>query len=414
MNPFLVIDNRRLTHTHFLSKHKKQPPPVASKPRRVYAANPEVAPVGQAPWPNSLQQPVQPSYAGQPQQQQQQQPMQPYPGQPQQFQSQPQFQSAQVPPVQSFQQPVVQQGFQSPSQYSSNTSTPRHHHAGVGYTNAPYTNTSQQLPPELRPPVQPRPRIDPDQMPAPVQVRENDQELFEDKFFGTMEREHVPLATTDYIGLDQGNCNPRFMRSTVDRMPFSKDLADRSKLTLGLIVQPLAKTRADEVGIQVVNHGEEGPIRCTRCRAYINPWCIFTHGGSKFECNVCAHSNDVPEWYFSNIDMSGRRVDANERPELRYGSVEFEVPKDYYSARTPAPLSYVFALDVSIQAVQSGMLQAVCEALKSALYDANGDSKFGNRIGIITFDKGVHFYNLTVSHLTYPVSVISNVLPFYI
>lgn len=382
--------------------------------------------MGQAPWPNSLQQPQQfqqPQqqfqYPGQPQQLQQPT-QQPYPGQPQQFQQpqqqfqhpgqpqqfqqpQQQFQQPQQQfqqPQQQFQQPAQHAQFQQPAQQPINSNTNRHHQssaAGVGYTNAPYAHSDQQLPPELRPPIQPRPRIDPDQMPAPVQVREQDEELFQDKFFGTMERDHVPLSTTNYIGLDQGNCNPRFMRSTVDRIPFNKELADKSKLTLGLIVQPLAKSRSDEVGIQLVNHGEEGPIRCTRCRAYINPWCVFTHGGSKFECNVCAHSNDVPDWYFSNIDMSGRRVDINDRPELRYGSVEFDVPKDYYSARTPAPLSYVFALDVSIQAVQSGMLQAVCEALKSALYDANGDSKFGNRIGIITFDKGVHFYNLTAS-----------------
>lgn len=234
-------------------------------------------------------------------------------------------------------------------------------------------------------------------MPAPVQVREADEELFDDKFFGTLERDRVPLATTQFIGLDQGNCNPRFMRSTVDRIPFSKELADKSKLTLGLVLQPLAKLRSDEVGIQVVNHGEEGPIRCTRCRAYINPWCVFTHGGSKFECNVCAHSNEVPNWYFANVDMSGRRVDVDQRPELRYGSVEFEVPQDYFSTRQPAPLNYVFALDVSVQAIQSGMLQAVCEALKQAIYDVEGNAKLTSRIGIMTFDKGVQFYNLHVS-----------------
>lgn len=76
--------------------------------------------------------------------------------------------------------------------------------AGVGYTNAPYTNTDQSLPPELRPPTQPRPRIDPDQMPAPVAVRELDEELFADKFFGTLERERVPLSTTQCIAFDQG------------------------------------------------------------------------------------------------------------------------------------------------------------------------------------------------------------------
>lgn len=218
----------------------------------------------------------------------------------------------------------------------------------------------------------------------------------------------MPFATTNFIGLDQGNCNPRFMRSTVDRMPCNKELADKSKLPLGLVVQPLAKLRPDEVGIQVVDHGEEGPIRCSRCRAYINPWCVFTHGGSKFECNICTHSNAVPDWYFANVDMSGRRVDANERPELRYGSVEFEVTKDYYSKdRPPAPLSHVFALDVSVQAIQSGMLQSVCEALKHALYDGQGNPKLNNRVGILTFNKDVHFYNLAVSWFLWKVLVAS-------
>ncbi|KAI9493869.1 hypothetical protein BDB00DRAFT_821063 [Zychaea mexicana] len=270
---------------------------------------------------------------------------------------------------------------------------------GVGYTQGPFTHTGQQLPPELRPPQQPRPRIDPDQMPAPVQVREQDQMIFGDKFFGTIERERVPLATTNYIGLDQGNCNPRFMRSTMDKIPHSKELADQSKLPMGLVIQPLAKPKKEEVPIQVVDQGEEGPVRCTRCRAYINPWCTFAQGGSHFICNICSHSNQVPSWYFANVDMSGRRIDVDQRPELRYGSVEFRVPADYHSQRKPAPLSYVFAIDVSAQAVRSGMLQACCDALKHTLYGASGqgDSRLasGNRIGLITFDRSVQFYNLS-------------------
>lgn len=172
-------------------------------------------------------------------------------------------------------------------------------------------------------------------------------------------------------------------------------------------MQPLAKLRKDEVGIQVVSHGDQGPIRCSRCRAYINPWCVFTQGGYKFECNICAHSNDVPDWYFANVDMSGRRIDVNERPELRYGSVDFEVTKDYFSKdRNPVPLNYVFAIDVSIQAIQSGMLQAVCESILHALY---GNQQFRNRVGIITYDKDVHFYNLSVSQCTTLVDYVINV-----
>ena len=108
----------------------------------------------------------------------------------------------------------------------------------------------------------------------------------------------------------------------------------------------------------------------------------------------------VPSWYFSNLDMSGRRVDMDQRPELRYGSVEFAVPAEYNSSRTPAPLNYVFAIDVSAQAVRSGMVQAACNAIKHALYGPN-TSKLaaGNKIGLLTFDRSVHFYNLAVTFI---------------
>lgn len=88
------------------------------------------------------------------------------------------------------------------------------------------------------------------------------------------------------------------MRATVDKIPYSKDLADLSKLPLGLVVQPLAKQKKEEVWIQVVNHGEEGPVRCNRCRAYINPWCTFTQGGSRFICNICSHVNEGKKYIY--------------------------------------------------------------------------------------------------------------------
>jgi protein transport protein SEC24 len=150
----------------------------------------------------------------------------------------------------------------------------------------------QQLNPNIVPPQQPRPRVDPDQMPAPVQVREYDQKLHGGKFIGTCDREHIPLSTTDFLSMDQGNCNPRFMRSVTNSMPRNKELADVSALPIGLVVQPLAALAREEEPIHVVDHGPEGPVRCTRCKAYINPWCSFTQGGNRFLCNICGHSSE--------------------------------------------------------------------------------------------------------------------------
>lgn len=35
-----------------------------------------------------------------------------------------------------------------------------------------------------------------------------------------------------------------------------------------------------------------GPIRCRRCRAYINPFNIFVDGGRKFVCKFCSCENE--------------------------------------------------------------------------------------------------------------------------
>ncbi|KAI8997900.1 hypothetical protein BDB01DRAFT_772851 [Pilobolus umbonatus] len=372
------------------------PTPHSNKPRRVYAVNPEIMASTQ---PQQQYTQPQQQYPQQPFQQPQTQPYQ----QPHNPQKQPPWPNNLQPTIPaSISQPLSQK--QLPVQTPS--PAPRHHHqsaaAGIGYTNAPYTHTRQQLPPELRPPEN-RSRIDPDQMPAPVQVREQDEHLFGNKYHSTIDKERLPLSTTQYIGLDEGNCNPRFMRSTLNHIPQSKEIKYVSKLPMGLVVAPLAKGLPEEEGIQVVQHGEDGPIRCTRCRAYINPWCVFTHGGSHFECNICNHSNVVPDWYFANIDISGRRIDSHERPELRYGSVEFDVPADYYSDRAPAPLRYVFALDVSVLSIQTGMLQSQRRGAKVA-----------NEIAIITFDKDVHFYNLSSSLGNAQMLVVSDIEEIFV
>lgn len=37
----------------------------------------------------------------------------------------------------------------------------------------------------------------------------------------------------------------------------------------------------------MVDFGEGGPVRCSRCKAYINPFMKFIDQGRKFICNFC-------------------------------------------------------------------------------------------------------------------------------
>ncbi|KAI8594780.1 Sec23/Sec24 trunk domain-containing protein, partial [Dissophora ornata] len=242
-----------------------------------------------------------------------------------------------------------------------------------------------------------KPRIDPDQIPSPVAVQLADQKEWDQKPFVTSLRTcTTPLASSDFMAIDGGNCNPRFFRMTTYNLPNTDDLLNTSQLPMGLVIQPLAQLRADEAPIETVDFGDAGPARCRRCHAYINPYMIFTNGGQRFVCNMCLFENEVEPGYFCNLDMNGRRCDLDQRPELRSGTIEFAVPKEYWN-KTPMAAAYVFAIDVSWNAIQSGMLQQCVTGIKNALWDANGVSKLapGAQIGFLTFDKNVHFYNLS-------------------
>jgi protein transport protein SEC24 len=79
----------------------------------------------------------------------------------------------------------------------------------------------------------------------------------------------------------------------------------------------------------------------------------------------------VPIEYFCSLDENGRRRDADERPELSCGSVEF-VAQTEYMVRPPMPPVYFFLIDVSISAVKSGMLKvSISHSLESLLNSFN-------------------------------------------
>lgn len=127
----------------------------------------------------------------------------------------------------------------------------------------------------------------------------------------------------------------------------------------------------------------------------------FQDGGRSFKCNFCSVSNDVPEQYFCNLDHTGRRHDIAQRPELTCGTVEYKAT-EVYCARPPQPASYLFAIDVTYNAVKSGMVSAAAQAIREVLnsFAATENSPDGQdlsnaRIGIMSFGGGIQFYNLT-------------------
>ncbi|KAI0554867.1 hypothetical protein F4679DRAFT_525259 [Xylaria curta] len=246
--------------------------------------------------------------------------------------------------------------------------------------------------------------VSPDEIPSVPVSRDIPQQYYLGNVYPTFERHVPPPATISFVAFDQGNSSPKFTRLTMNNIPASAESLNSTGLPLGLVLQPLAPLQAGELEIPVLDFGDQGPPRCRRCRAYINPFMMFRSGGSKFVCNLCTYPNDTPPEYFCATTPQGVRGDRDQRPELTRGTVEFTVPKEYWT-REPTGLNWLFIIDVTQEAFNKGFLEAFCEGILSALYapegsddiDENGEPKRqippGAKVGFVTYDKDVHFYN---------------------
>jgi len=99
-------------------------------------------------------------------------------------------------------------------------------------------------------------------------------------------------------------------------------------MPLSIMTRPLALPHPEEAPIPVIDNGKTGPIRCGRCKAYMNPYMRFVDH-LRFECNFCYFVNEAPHEYMCNLGADGKRTDWTERQELCRGSVEYVAPSEY-------------------------------------------------------------------------------------
>jgi protein transport protein SEC24 len=180
-------------------------------------------------------------------------------------------------------------------------------------------------------------------------------------------------------------------RLTCGKIPQTNATAMNCKVPLGGVLRPLAPCPEDEDDVDVVQPGSAGIIRCKKCRTYINAFVHWVEHGRRWRCNICGIMNDTPAPYFCHLDDQGLRRDRFERPELSKGVVEFLAPAEYM-VRPPQEPTYFFVLDVSATSVRSGMLQSAANSIKRSLDDLPGGTR--TKVGFITFDNSVQYYNL--------------------
>uniref|UniRef100_A0A674HNE7 SEC24 homolog C, COPII coat complex component n=1 Tax=Taeniopygia guttata TaxID=59729 RepID=A0A674HNE7_TAEGU len=252
-----------------------------------------------------------------------------------------------------------------------------------------------------------------------IQVIEDDRNNRGSEPFVTGVRGQVPpLVTTNFLVKDQGNASPRYIRCTSYNIPCTSDMAKQSQVPLAAVIKPLAALPPEETVPYLVDHGESGPVRCNRCKAYMCPFMQFIEGGRRFQCCFCSCVTEVPPHYFQHLDHTGKRVDFYDRPELSLGSYEFLATVDYCkNNKFPSPPAFIFMIDVSYNAVKSGLVRLICEELKSLLDYLPREGNMEEsaiRVGFVTYNKVLHFYNVKSSLAQPQMMVVSDVADMFV
>ncbi|XP_063046534.1 protein transport protein Sec24A isoform X2 [Engraulis encrasicolus] len=188
-----------------------------------------------------------------------------------------------------------------------------------------------------------------------------------------------PSLSTD---LKNVNCSPDTFRCTLTNIPQTQALLNKARLPLGLLLHPFR-----DLSLPVITSNTI--VRCRSCRTYINPFVSFLDQ-RRWKCNLCYRVNDVPDEFMYN-PVTRSYGEPHKRPEILNSTVEFIASSDYM-LRPPQPAVYLFVLDVSHNAVEGGYLNVFCQSLLDNLDKLPGDTR--TRVGFLTFDSTIHFYDL--------------------
>ncbi|KAF2987703.1 hypothetical protein EK904_004854, partial [Melospiza melodia maxima] len=94
----------------------------------------------------------------------------------------------------------------------------------------------------------PQKKLDPDSIPSPIQVIENDKAARGGQVYATNTRGQVPpLVTTNCVIQDQGHASPRYLRCSTYCFPLTADMARQARIPLAAVIQPFAAVPPNEV-----------------------------------------------------------------------------------------------------------------------------------------------------------------------
>ncbi|KAH9941755.1 protein transporter SEC24 [Epithele typhae] len=200
------------------------------------------------------------------------------------------------------------------------------------------------------------------------------------------------------------NSDSSYQRCTLNAIPTSNSLLSKVKIPLGLVITPYRSLNEGEEPVPLVT--DTVIARCRRCRTYINPYVQFIDGGNRWRCCMCSMSNEVPQ-LFDWDQVRNQPGDRWARAELNHGVVEFVAPTEYM-VRPPQPAVYVFLIDVSHNAIESGMVATATRTILENLDRIpNEDSR--TKVAFIAYDVSLYFFSLPAGTTDSQMLVVSDI-----
>jgi protein transport protein SEC24 len=209
--------------------------------------------------------------------------------------------------------------------------------------------------------------------------------------FAVDEEGKTPSASSNYVCESSGSACPHFARLSTKSVPAWPSLQFTCSVPLGCVFQPFAEVHSGDA-VQIVHSAcSEGPLRCSHCQGFVNPFFGWEEAGMKARCNLCSKLRDVPFDYFSPVTPVGLREDARYKPELSSGLIDFVPPSNIiYSSEAPV---MVFVIDCSYLSASSGFLPSALSTLRAHIRALPLETE----IAIILFNEALHFLKFELS-----------------
>ena len=189
-----------------------------------------------------------------------------------------------------------------------------------------------------------------------------------------------PHVYSEYTVREEKISSPRLLRLTTPSILLDNSSQVETGLPMACVWQPMAELGTQDSPIPVVDATKKGPVRCSRCLAYANPFFVSYDSSRTVTCNMCGLTQPMPVELVSEREL---------HYELTNGTVDFLVPAAYIT-KPPQINIFFVCVDISADSIEKSLPQSVLVSLKSVAPYIPSPER--SRICVMTYSDSFTYY----------------------